>query len=286
VGRTVGETRGGRAVINAAAGASGSFDQTKPDFDRLRALTAADIRTIFAAPQIDRAWSSYEPILAELCQIEDLKTGGVNPGDRRALFYLISGLRAKRVLEIGTNVGASTIHIAAALNENAEAGASRLVTVDILEVNDSATAPWRVAGLPLSPRQRSDRLKGRAETKFITKASQDFLAHTGEMFDCIFLDGDHSEEAVFAELIYASRRLDPGGVIILHDFFPDQRPLWPEGWVCHGPFAATQRLCALGAAIEVLPLGPLPWPTKLNSNVTSLAVVVKPAGCSSKSARP
>lgn len=272
------EARGGRAVTKAAPAGSASSDQAgPPDFESLRTLRAEELTAIFTSPQIDRAWNSYGPILAELCQIEDLKTGGVNPGDRRALFYLISGLRPKTVLEIGTNVGASTIHIAAALDGNDAEAAGRLVTVDILDVNNSPTAPWRVAGLPLSPRQRSEKLNGRAETEFITRASLDFLAHASETFDCIFLDGDHSEDAVFAELIHASRRLNAGGVIVLHDFFPQGRPLWPDGWVGHGPFAATERLRAMGAAIEVLPLGTLPWPTKFNSNVTSLAVAAKPA---------
>ena len=31
-----------------------------------------------------------------------MKTGGVNPGDRRALYYLVRGLGLKQVLEIGT----------------------------------------------------------------------------------------------------------------------------------------------------------------------------------------
>jgi hypothetical protein len=32
----------------------------------------------------------------------------------------------------------------------------------------------------------------------------------------------------------------------------------------------------MGAAIDAIPLGALPWPTKFNSNITSLAVVAKP----------
>jgi predicted O-methyltransferase YrrM len=262
-----------------APGGRVSADQVgPPNFDNLLALTAEDLQKILASPQIDRAWSLYGPILAELCEIQDLKTGGVNPGDRRALFYLVSALRPKKVLEIGTNVGASTIHIAAALDANdAEVGTGRLVTVDIEDVNDSPTAPWKLAGLPLSARQRIEEFNGRTEVTFVTAASLDFLEHTSETFDCIFLDGDHSEEVVFAELIHASRLLDTGGVIILHDFFPGHRPLWPGGGVDHGPVGATERLRSIGAAIDVLPLGALPWPTKFNSNVTSLAVVAQAA---------
>ena len=248
-----------------------------PGFDDLLALTAGDLQEIMTSPQIDRAWNSCAPVLAELCQIEDLKTGGVNPGDRRALFYLVSALRPKNVLEIGTHVGASTIHIAAALESNyGEVGTGRLVTVDIEDVNDSPTAAWKVAGLPLSARHRIERLKGRADVTFVTATSLDFLARSNDRFDCIFLDGDHSADAVFAELVRAPSRLNPGSVIILHDFFPDHRPLWSDGRVDHGPVGATERLRQMGAAVEVLPLGALPWPTKFDSSVTSLAVVTKP----------
>jgi len=260
----------------SADGSASADRDGSPKFANLLALTGEDLRKIFASPQIGRLWNSDAPVLAEVCRIADLKTGGVNPGDRRALFYLISALRPRSVLEIGTNVGASTVHIAAALNANdSDVGAGRLVTVDIEDVNDSPTAPWKIAGLPFSARQRIEKLNGRAEITFITRASLDFLADTNETFDCIFLDGDHSEGAVFAELIHVSRLLNEGGTIILHDFFPEHRPLWSDGFVDHGPVSATERLRSMGAPIAALPLGTLPWPTKYNSNVTWLAVVAK-----------
>lgn len=41
-------------------------------------------------------------------------TSGVNPGDRRAIYNLIRYFKPKTILEIGTHIGASTIHIALA----------------------------------------------------------------------------------------------------------------------------------------------------------------------------
>jgi predicted O-methyltransferase YrrM len=41
-------------------------------------------------------------------------TGGVNPGDRRAIYALIRKLEPRRVLEVGTHVAASTASIALA----------------------------------------------------------------------------------------------------------------------------------------------------------------------------
>ena len=43
------------------------------------------------------------------------KWGGVNPGDRQAVYYLIMALKPQNVLEVGTHIGASMPHIARAL---------------------------------------------------------------------------------------------------------------------------------------------------------------------------
>ena len=72
----------------------------------------------------------------------------MNPGNRRALFYLVKALKPTSVLEIGTHVGASTAHIAAAL-----APGSTLITVDINDANNGPKAYWRAFGLQRSPRQ-------------------------------------------------------------------------------------------------------------------------------------
>lgn len=98
----------------------------------------------------------------------------------------------------------------------------------------------------------------------------------GETFDLIFLDGDHSAKAVYGEIPLALKRLNPGGVIVLHDFFPNGRPLWEGQAPILGSWLATARFQAEKAGFEVVPLGALPWDTKLGSRITSLAVVSQP----------
>lgn len=64
----------------------------------------------------------------------------ISPSCREQIYLLIMALKPSRVLEIGTNVGGSTLYIAAALrriNEDA-----KIVTVDILNVNDPQ-GPWK-----------------------------------------------------------------------------------------------------------------------------------------------
>ena len=98
--------------------------------------TPEELETVFNFPAIAQEWQAWASKLSQVCQISDRRTGGVNSGDRRALFYLARSFRPTRVLEIGTHVGASTVHLAAALI--AASHRSCLVTVDVEDVNDSA----------------------------------------------------------------------------------------------------------------------------------------------------
>jgi hypothetical protein len=68
--------------------------------------------------------------------------------------------------------------------------------------------------------------------------------------------------------------LNHGGIIVLHDYFPDGKPLWPDEPPISGPYHALERLMS-EARLTVLPLGELPWATKGESMMSSLAVVAQ-----------
>jgi predicted O-methyltransferase YrrM len=254
-----------RLVRNAWAPAPGSLET-----GNLADLEPLQVAAWFRSPEIDQEWNGVAARLAEICPIKDGTTGGVNPGDRRALFYLVKTLRPASVLEIGSHVGASTAHIAAALIPQ-----SRLTTVDLMDVNDGSDAYWRAYGLQKSPRQMLSEINRNLNISFVTSDSLSFLRTTDQRFDFIFLDGDHSMNTVLREIPAALRRLNKNGVIVLHDYFPNAKPLWSNANVISGPFNATEKLRAHGAALRVIPLSALPWATKLGSNVTSLAIVVR-----------
>ncbi|HKU60297.1 MAG TPA: class I SAM-dependent methyltransferase [Gemmatimonadales bacterium] len=234
-------------------------------------VESLDLAATFRDPAIETAWTAAERRIAVLGLSSE---GGMNPGDRRALYYLIRRLRPERVLEIGTLAGASTVHLAAGLADAwAESPARRLLTVDIVDVNDSERAAWRRLGLAQSPRQAMERLGLGALVEFRTARSLELLAQPGEAYDLIFLDGDHRLETVVVEIPAALARLRPGGLLLLHDYFPDLRSLWPDGKVIDGPARAVRRLQRAGWPIAVQPLGELPWPTKQGTRWTSLAVL-------------
>jgi predicted O-methyltransferase YrrM len=241
-----------------------------------RSLNESKLRAILTSDAIATAWEKVAPVLSELLGTGACR-GGVNPGDRRAIFYLVRALAPRSVLEIGTHIGASTVSIAAALREARSEGliaSAQLTTVDIADVNDRVIRPWTKFGSVRSPREMIERMRADEWTGFVVQPALEYLMHCGRSFDFIFLDGDHAAKAVYRELPAALKVLNPGGVILLHDFFPKLAPLWSDGSVIPGPWLAAERLRAEGATLRVLPLGQLPWPTKLGSSRTGLAIVV------------
>src|SRR3954462_1985648 len=148
-----------------------------------------------------------------------------------------------------------------------------LGTLDIVDVNDASDAAWRRGGLPRSPRDNIEAMGVTEHVTFVTNSSLAYLDECDESFDLIFLDGDHSAAMVYQEVPRALRRLRGPGLLLLHDFFPNNRPLWSDRAVVPGPLLAVKRLVREQANISVIPLGALPWPTKLHSSVTSLAVL-------------
>jgi predicted O-methyltransferase YrrM len=264
-------------TIRAEEAILSTLPRAEIDTSKLGKIDKGEIERILTEPKLHEEWLVLAKEIDQLILIEDMKTGGVNPGDRRALYYLVRALGLKRVLEIGTNVGASTIHIAAAMKVNLLADEKpnkhSLVTVDIVDVNHAPDAFWRLGGLPRSPRDNIEAMGMMEHVTFVTNSSLTYLDEYDESFDLIFLDGDHSAAMVYQEVPRALRRLRESGLLLLHDFFPKNRPLWSDRAVVPGPLLAVKRLVREQANVCVIPLGSLPWPTKLHSNVTSLAVL-------------
>ena len=216
-------------------------------------------------------WEADSKAISEVFEYAD-KGGAVNPGDRRALWYLIRRLEPRSALEIGTHIGGSTLHIAMAMKCLDPSPPPHLTTVDMIDVNDATEERY---GAPASPRDMLIRLGCADVVDFVVALSLDYLAERDEEFDFIFLDGSHKAHVVYQEIPMALKALRPGGFLVMHDYFPNLKPLWEDGRVTPGPYRAVERLQREGHDIAALPLGVLPWPTKLGSNTTSLALLTR-----------
>jgi predicted O-methyltransferase YrrM len=250
-----------------------SLERRECAVDALRIVGDAIIRMWLAANLTDE----WEQILHTMSAIRfGSGSGAVNPGDRRALYYLARSMRPSSILEVGTHVGASTSMLALAVAQMHPAGSEahrRLVTVDISDVNDPARGAWKRIGCDRSPADVMRTIECQDFVEFVTSPSIPYLRNCRERFDLIFLDGDHSATAVYQEIPAALQLLKPGGLILLHDYFPNLQPLWSDGAVVPGPDLAMARLRRENAPIIARPFGALPWPTKLDSHVSSLALV-------------
>ena len=241
--------------------------------ESLASLNLDALMKIYASADIATQWDQTRARLTDFALPDG--TGGVNPGDRRAIYYLIRGLKPASVLEIGTHIGASTVHIASALALNALEGGTQpeLTSVDIANVNDADRQPWRKHGASHSPAAMLEQTGALHMVEFVTSPALDYLANCDRKYDFIFLDGDHKASAVYQEIPAALTLLNAGGTILLHDVYPGLKALWSDGFLIPGPILATDRLKSEGVKLKLLPLGELPWPTKLQSNVTSLALL-------------
>jgi predicted O-methyltransferase YrrM len=238
------------------------------EFDATNLISrgSLDLAAAMNDPMVAQTFAEDNARIAEVYGRSELPAG-VNPGDRRALYHLATYLKPRTILEVGTNVGASTIYLAAALKRFG----GHVVTVDILDVN-GPEGPWRHDGLSAPPAKLMRRLS--LDVTFQTARALDMLCKP-ERFDMIFLDGDHRHFAVYREVSAALNRINPNGIVVLHDFYPKKRPLTPDGNVITGPWDAAERVVREADDISFLPMGELPWPTRAGGRSTSLALVVR-----------
>ncbi len=234
-------------------------------------LTTENLKEFFNNDNVAAQWQVAHNKISSL-YIQTKPGGGINLGDRRALYYLIHALRPQNFLEVGTHIGASTVFLAEALKTASPQG--RMTTVDIIDVN-AADAPWHQQELAMCPRDYLKQFGTDDHVTFKAMPSAQFLRDTNEKYDFIILDGDHSSRTVYEEVSLALKILYQNGVILLHDYYPAARPLFKDGNIITGSFMALDRIMHGNKKIKILPLGDLPWETKQGLHISSLALVTR-----------
>lgn len=117
--------------------------------------------------------------------------------------------RGKRVLEIGAYCGKSTCCLA-----------QTALKVTCIDPFDGRATPHAMSTLDqlLAAAERygvADRVYPIVGT---TDAAAPELIAAGEQFDLIFIDGDHTEDAVQTDIRFARELLAPGGLLAFHDY--------------------------------------------------------------------
>ena len=180
-------------------------------------------------------------------------------------------LDAARALEVGTHLGHSTLHIAAALADNGPE--CRLRTVDRSDVNDETVAHYREFGSDISAAQRIARAGLGDRVTFTVANSSEFLRDTDETYDFMFIDGDHSEVGAYFDIVHALSCLRDGGVMLLHDFHDPDDPDPEHSYGQYGVFWALRLIQRHAPGITVHRLRfvvPSPDPTEPPTSIALL----------------
>ena len=145
----------------------------------------------------DAAWS-----------VDDVphEPGCTEPWVSRLVHDFIIARGARTVLETGCFKGATSVWIAEALNR---LGGGEFIACD-LDTKRAAHASDRLARLNLSDTVLRDVLAINV---------LDFLARTPTRFDLAFVDDCHEKPHVTKELMLLIPKMNPGGLILLHDVF-------------------------------------------------------------------
>ena len=229
-----------------------------------------EVQEIFNDNRINENYLIDENLIKK-SNIPDLK-GGVNEGDRKALYFLINKLEPNNILEVGTHIGSSTLSLALA----AKKYGGKIDTVDIMDVNNDEFNYWKKYNSQNSPKKNLKNNDCEKLVNFITADSKNFLKNSKNKYKFIFLDGNHNSDQVYKEISSALNILDKNVIILLHDYFPKGQILWHETKkIIYGPYLAVERILKEGNIIKVHPLDNLPWKTKFNSNKSSLAILYR-----------
>jgi MMP 1-O-methyltransferase len=134
------------------------------------------------------------------------------------------------LLEIGTYCGKSTLYLGAA----ARAGGTVLFTVDHHRGSEENQRGWEYHDPRLEDPEDPDRLDtlpwfrrtitraGLEETVIAVVGRSDVLArHWRTPLALVFIDGGHSQPAVDADYEGWAPHVMPGGLLAIHDVFPD-----------------------------------------------------------------
>ena len=243
----------------------------KFESSKLKKLNLTDLSRVFSSKSNDNFWKKSLTNYKKTEMPPDL-SGGVNPGDIRAIHYLITEFKPIRILEIGTHIGNSLISMALAASYcNNE---FNITTVDIKDVNDQNIKPWTKSNSKYSPYELLKQFELEHKVTFKKSDSVSFLKSSTSKYDFIFLDGSHHADIIYDEIMYVSNLIEDDCIILLHDYFPDGKPIWNESSKISGPYLAFEKIKNNNQNdIDVLPLRNLPWKTKYNSNKTSLAIL-------------
>lgn len=167
---------------------------------------------------------------------EIYKRAATSPAWGRFLFRLVRAIKPRRVLELGTNLGVSALHIVAALDLNE--GEGSLTTIEG-DPTLSEIARKKLAQPAFS--SRSTVLTGRFDDVLPTCLEEH------RPYNLVFIDGHHEEAATLRYFEMIKRYLAPGACVAFDDIEPFRpvRKAWKR-IIADEPNSAAVDLLGIG----------------------------------------
>ena len=159
----------------------------------------------------------------------DATTGFMPLDEGRALFEAACTARPGAWLEIGTYCGKSTVLLAQAARE---VGGTQIVTVDHHHGSEENQPGWEwhdttmvdehsglLDTLPSFRRTWDDHV--RDVVSAVVATTEQVAAWWSTPVEFLFLDGNHVEETAQHDYAAFAQHVAPGGLLAVHDVFPD-----------------------------------------------------------------
>lgn len=216
-----------RTLFRAGARVAGGRTVDGPlEFLLSAGVARASDRRLLTALDRDRRFQA----MRKRCRLRELPLAAILPGvdgtavplgaaniesghsNHAEMLYVVAAamrLGPKRIFEFGTYLGRTTFHLAEALPE------ATITTLDLPRDQN----PWAFAddiGVYFRETAAAARISQLRADSLTYDPGGD--RHT---FDFVWVDGDHSYDAVEADTRTAFELLRPGGAILWHDFGPD-----------------------------------------------------------------
>lgn len=133
--------------------------------------------------------------------------------DTNLIVNLLKGCRA--ILELGTYKGHTTQNIASICDPE------YLITVDI--VKESGYLPPNIQAHELLSESESGMMINHPSVSKIHLTTDEFFETNCANFDGIFIDAAHNYDNVVKDIENAKKILNPGGIIVCHDVYNQDR---------------------------------------------------------------
>lgn len=169
------------------------------------------------------------PLPQHVLDAFDATTGFMPLDEGRALFEAACTARPGAWLEIGTYCGKSTVLLAQAARE---VGGTQIVTVDHHHGSEENQPGWEwhdtsmvdehsglLDTLPSFRRTWDDHV--RDVVSAVVATTEQVAAWWSTPVEFLFLDGNHVEEMAQHDYAAFAQHVAPGGLLAVHDVFPD-----------------------------------------------------------------